>query len=66
MEDVFLLSKKLKFFVGFDFEGVNVNAVDNFYILDKNPLEYLTSRDLAFSTKSNQIKSTFNILSLIT
>ena len=32
----------------------NVNATDNFHILDKNPREYLTCRDLTFSTKSNQ------------
>ena len=47
------MSKKL--LVCFDFEGENMNAADNSYILDKNPSEYLTSSDLAFSTKSNQI-----------
>ena len=63
MEAVFLLSKKLKFFVGFDFEGENVNAADNLNVLDKNPSEYLTSRDLAFSTKSNQHSTFFHWLS---
>ena len=63
MEGVFPLSKKLKFFVGFDFEGESVNAADNFHILEKNTHEYLTSRDLVFSTKSNQHSTFFHWLS---
>ena len=41
MEDVFLFQKKLEFFIGFDFEGENLNSADNFYISDRNPVNIL-------------------------
>ena len=41
----------------------NAKAADNIFILDKNPREYLTSRDLTFSTKSYQHSTFFHWLS---